>query len=116
MAQMYWGRLSTPPAQHVPGQLPKRRCEATGWEPAPSLTHNPQALPRASLSPEAMGMGTTEHPGHGCYPAQIKGGQSLPVPSTAPLMPAPCASPLSAARRLLRPAVPGWDGLSAHPP
>lgn len=61
-------------------------------------------------------MGTMERSGHGCYPAQIKGGQSLLVLSTAALMPAQRASPSRAARRLLRPVVPGRDGLSAHPP
>lgn len=110
VAQMFWGGLGTPPAQHVPRQLPKCRCEAMGQEPAPSLTHNPQALPRASLSPEATGMGTTEHSGHGCYPAQRKGGQSLLVPSTAALMPAQRASPLTRCPQAPPPrgARPGW--------
>lgn len=52
---------SSCPGAHVPRQLPKRRCEAIGQEPTPSLTHEPQVLPRASLSPAAMGMGTMEH-------------------------------------------------------
>lgn len=114
VAQMCWGRLGTPPAQHAPRWLPKARHDT-----APSLTHESQAVSLASLQcrghGEAMGMGTLGHPGHGCYSARRKGGQSLLAPCKAAPMPARRASPLSRAHRLLRPAVPGWDGISAHP-
>lgn len=65
MPQMHWGGLGTPPALHVPRQLPKRRCEAMGQEPTPSLTHEPQAPSTSLAEPRGHGDGHPCHQGTG---------------------------------------------------
>lgn len=84
------------------------------WHPAsptsPRWFHEPHRCP------EAMGMGTLGHLGHGCYRTQRKGGQSLLAPCKAAPMPARCASLSHTGHRPLCPAVPSWAVLSAHQP
>lgn len=57
VAQMNGGGLGTPPAQHVPRRLPKVTRESVGQEPAPSLTHEPQAVSGVSPQPGGHGDG-----------------------------------------------------------
>lgn len=66
------------------------------WDrsPHPASPTSPRQFPEPRHSPEALGMGALGCPGHGCYPARRKGGQSLPAPRNAAPMPAQRASPL----------------------
>lgn len=94
MAQTHWGGPGTLLPSMRPGGSRKPGVRLWDRSPHPASPTSPKQFPEPRHSPEAMGMGALGCPGHGCYPARRKGGQSLPAPRKAAPMPARRASPL----------------------
>lgn len=94
VAQTHWGG----PGTLLPSMCPSgsRKPGVRLWDRSshPASPTSPRQFPEPRHSPEAMGMGALGCPGHGCYPARRKGGQSLPAPRKAAPMPAQRAFPL----------------------